>query len=318
MAGHEVSGISLPPEDKSIFKLANLTQIFNNSLEIDIRDKLKVCEALKSTQPDALIHLAAQPLVRKSYADPIDTFETNILGTWNLLSGIASTESIKSAVMVTTDKVYSNNNAGHPFHESDPLGWADPYSTSKAAADLIVQSWQKSYEYKNLAIARAGNVIGGGDIGEDRLIPDIIKAHNSNSPLRLRFPNATRPWQHVLDCVGGYLTLLETSNVKDISGAWNFGPAEGDDKTVESVVKSFLTRMNSQIPVIEDDLPAHLEAQRLMLNSDKAISELDWKRHLSSAEAINWTVDFHLRINNGEDYRDVMNDQIKTFKSLAK
>ena len=314
--GHRVSGISLSPELNSIFERCELESIFEYSTYEDIRDRKRLNNFVKKVQPDALIHLAAQPIVRKSYSNPLDTFETNVMGTWNVLQEVTESTSIKASLFITTDKVYLNENSGKHFKEMDPLGAADPYSTSKAAADLLVQSWKKCYSEKLISIARAGNVIGGGDIGENRLIPDILRALESKTSLRVRYPNSTRPWQHVLDCVNGYLGLLEKSYVEKIDGVWNFGPLESDEKSVENVVKIFLNNLGSDLAIEYDISNSREEAVRLMLNSEKAVAELDWRRKFSSDDAIKWTAEFYLQVERGETYLNAMRDQVVKFRSL--
>ncbi len=314
--GHRVSGISLTPEANSIYDRCELDSIFEHSAYEDIRDRAKLSNFIQKVQPDVLIHLAAQPIVRKSYLNPLDTFETNVMGTWNVLQEVTESPSIKASLFITTDKVYFNDNSGRHFRESDPLGAADPYSTSKAAADLLIQSWKKCHSDKLISIARAGNVIGGGDIGEDRLIPDIIRALESKTPLKIRYPNSTRPWQHVLDCVNGYLDLLEKSYFEKMDGVWNFGPLESDEKSVENVVRTFLSNMESNLEVEYDFLNSREEANRLMLNSEKAVAELEWNRKFSSEAAIKWTSEFYLQVERGETHLNVMRDQVVKFRKL--
>jgi len=314
--GHRVSGISLTPEANSIFDRCALESIFEHSVYEDIRDKTKLNDFIQKVQPDALIHLAAQPIVRKSYLNPLDTFESNVMGTWNVLHEVTESNSIKASLMITTDKVYLNENRGKHFKETDPLGAADPYSTSKAAADLLIQSWKKCHSNKLISIARAGNVIGGGDIGEDRLIPDIIRALESKTSLKIRFPNSTRPWQHVLDCVNGYLILLEKSYLEKIDGVWNFGPLESDEKSVENVVRTFLAYLKNDLTVEYEFSNSRQEANLLMLNSKKAVAELEWHRKLSSDDAIKWSAEFYLQIERGQTYLNVMRDQVVKFRNL--
>lgn len=314
--GHLVSGISLTPEANSIFDRCALDSIFEHSVYEDIRDKTKLNEFLQKVQPDALIHLAAQPIVRKSYLNPLETFETNVMGSWNVLHAVTESTSIKASLLITTDKVYLNENNGKHFKESDPLGAADPYSTSKAAADLLIQSWKKCHSEKFISIARAGNVIGGGDIAEDRLIPDIIRAIEFNTSLKIRYPNSTRPWQHVLDCVNGYLDLLEKSYLEKIDGIWNFGPLESDEKSVENVVSSLLNYLKNDLTVEYDYSNSREEANQLMLDSEKAVVELGWRRKFSSDDAIKWTAEFYSRVECGETYLNVMRDQVLKFRNL--
>lgn len=314
--GHRVSGVSLTPETNSIFSRCQLESIFEYSIYEDIRDKRRLNKVFQKVKPDALIHLAAQPIVRKSYLNPLDTFETNVMGTWNVLQEVSGSPSIKASLFITTDKVYLNDNSGQHFIETDPLGAADPYSTSKAAADLLIQSWKKCHSKSLISIARAGNVIGGGDIGEDRLIPDIIRAVEAKKSLSIRFPNSTRPWQHVLDCVNGYLVLLEKSYSEKIDGVWNFGPLESDEKSVENVVGTFLNKLGKKLEIEYGFSNSREEANRLMLNSEKAVAELEWSRKFSSDDAIKWTADFYLQLERGVSHFDVMRDQITKFRSL--
>jgi CDP-glucose 4,6-dehydratase len=316
LAGHQVSGLSLSADKQSLFIKSDLSKLFESDLVIDVRDRNAVKNAIRQISPDFIIHLAAQSLVKQSYIDPIETFEVNVMGTWHILESIQSVESVKSAIIVTTDKVYLNNNAGFPFKESSPLGAADPYSTSKAAADLLTQSWLKSYKEKPIAIARAGNVIGGGDIANHRLIPDILKAHHDKSQLKIRYPEATRPWQHVLDCVNGYLTLMEFSNNADFSAEWNFGPNDSDEISVKDVINKVMSNLDFSIDILQDNSIIQPEANRLALDSNKSLRKLKWHRKLDAFEAIDWTTDFYKRVSSGEKYLNVMVNQVNMFNSI--
>jgi CDP-glucose 4,6-dehydratase len=200
-AGHEVSGISLNPVEGSLFSRVRPRDLLNADVRLDIRDAAAVHEQIARIAPDVVIHLAAQPLVRESYRDPRGTFDTNVWGTINVLEATRRTESVQATLIVTTDKVYRNDGRSTGYVESDPLGGHDPYSASKAMADLATQSWRASYPGTPIAIARAGNVIGGGDVSPDRLMPDLIAAFATGTPARIRNPRAIRPWQHVLDCL---------------------------------------------------------------------------------------------------------------------
>ncbi|MFZ4497882.1 MAG: CDP-glucose 4,6-dehydratase, partial [Candidatus Nanopelagicales bacterium] len=207
--GHQVSGLALDPEPGALFETAKLHPLLAHDIRADIRDSANVMDALRVTAPDVVIHLAAQPLVRESYLNPRWTFETNVMGTMNVLEAVQQTPSVKTQLIITTDKVYRNVNQVAGYVEPDPLGGDDPYSASKAMADLLTHSWVTSFGGPPTAVARAGNVIGGGDVCKDRLIPDVIAALASGKAPVLRYPNAVRPWQHVLDCINGYLMLVD-------------------------------------------------------------------------------------------------------------
>lgn len=232
--GHELVGISLPPLDKSLYKEAKLSDLFDQEYFIDIRNRDEFTKAIKESVADVAFHLAAQPLVRESYKFPIETFETNVMGTLNFLEGIKNSD-ISAAVVITTDKVYKNKNLTRGYVEDDELGGHDPYSSSKAAADIATQSWIASYETQNISIARAGNVIGGGDWGADRLMPDLVRAFSSSSKTEIRYPNAVRPWQHVADCLNGYIALSRKMLDDHLYGEWNFGPEINIENTVAKV-----------------------------------------------------------------------------------
>lgn len=284
--GAEVSGMALPPDTTPAhWNQLNLPLISHLT---DINDAIAVKKILQQTQPELVFHLAAQPLVRASYHNPLDTWQTNVIGTANVLEACRHQENIRAIVVITTDKVYQNNNAEKDFVESDPLGGYDPYSASKAACELVVQSYRRSFfAEKNvlLASARAGNVIGGGDWAKDRLIPDIVRAVQSNltasslqSPLMIRYPHAIRPWQHVLDSLSGYLCLAHRLLLqeKDKATAWNFGPSPEHCRRVVDV----LLQMKLHWPDLhwreESVVQAH-EAERLTLDSSAAQAHLGWK-----------------------------------------
>jgi CDP-glucose 4,6-dehydratase len=207
MQGHTVSGISLDPDSKSVYVDARLSSIFSNDLRVDIRNRDSLRRAVEKISPDVIIHLAAQPLVLYSYLHPQETFDTNVMGTINLLETTRTLKDLRAVLIVTTDKVYRNRNHLRGYVEADELGGIDPYSASKAAADIAAQSWIESCAEIPITIARAGNVIGGGDWASDRIIPDLVRAYSANRKPVIRFPHAIRPWQHVLDCLNGYLKI---------------------------------------------------------------------------------------------------------------
>ncbi len=313
--GHDVVGISLPALDKSLYKDANLSDLFSSEHFIDIRNRSEFKRAIVSAKADIAFHLAAQPLVRESYKTPIETYETNVIGTLNFLDGIESTE-IKAAVVITTDKVYKNKNLLRGYSESEELGGHDPYSSSKAAADIATQSWIASYDVTNVAIARAGNVIGGGDWAADRLIPDLVDAFANNRPANIRYPNSIRPWQHVADCVAGYLALSDAMLASGVTGEWNFGPAIDTDTKVSKVADLAALAWGENASWQLDADPQLHEAGYLLLDSTKARNELNWHDKLDFEATIKWTFDFYKAAVNGANPRNLLQDQVTRFLSI--
>jgi CDP-glucose 4,6-dehydratase len=239
--GAKVTGISLPPATKpNLFTLVGIAEVTNSHF-IDIRDSEAVSKVVNKAQPEIFLHLAAQALVRPGYKDPLATFATNVMGTANVLNALRGVDSVKVVVAVTTDKVYKNLEHIYPYRETDALGGHDPYSASKAASEIVITSYRDSYLTEQgvaVASARAGNVIGGGDWSEDRLIPDAVRAWDANSPLEIRRPNAVRPWQHVLEPLNGYLVLAEKLYADfSLAGAYNFGPQTHGVATVKRVIE---------------------------------------------------------------------------------
>lgn len=279
--GAEVTGVALPPETSpNHWDLLGL-KVADHRL--DIRDADAVAALVKRTQPEIVFHLAAQPLVRRSYRDPLTTWSTNVMGTANVLEACRHTPSVRAIVAVTTDKCYENKEQSGGYREGDRLGGHDPYSASKAAMELLAASWRQSYfNEKNaplLATARAGNVIGGGDWSEDRLIPDLVRAVEAGRPLVIRSPKATRPWQHVLEPLAGYLLLGQRllEGKREFAEAWNFGPDDSGNQPVETVlnlIKSSWPAVNWQ--VADNASPLH-EAGLLHVDSTKAREKLGWK-----------------------------------------
>jgi CDP-glucose 4,6-dehydratase len=314
--GHEVVGISLPALDQSLYKEARLSDLFAEEKFIDIRNRSEFVDAVKGAKADVAFHLAAQPLVRESYKTPIETYETNVVGTLNFLKGIQESD-VKAAVVITTDKVYKNKNLLRGYVESDELGGHDPYSSSKAAADIATQSWVASYECRNISVARAGNVIGGGDWAADRLIPDLVNAFANNRPANIRYPNSIRPWQHVADCLAGYLALSNAMLSRGVIGEWNFGPTIDVNTTVSKVadlaVQSWVDKASWQL----DDNPQLHEAGYLLLDSTKARAELSWQDVLNFEETINWTMNFYKGMTNGLNARDILVQQVADFFELS-
>ena len=313
--GHDVVGISLPPLEKSLYKEASLSDLFSKEYFIDIRNRSEFKQAITSVDADVAFHLAAQPLVRESYNTPIETYETNVIGTLNFLHGIKETK-IQAAVVITTDKVYKNKNLLRGYVESDELGGHDPYSSSKAAADIATQSWVDSFGAKNISIARAGNVIGGGDWAADRLIPDLVNAFTNDASANIRYPNSIRPWQHVLDCLSGYVTLSDAMLDKGISGEWNFGPAIDTDTKVSKVADLAAHAWGQGASWALDSDPQLHEAGYLLLDSSKARRELDWQDKLDFGATIDWTIDFYKSAVNGKSPRVLLQEQVDAYSRL--
>ncbi len=313
--GHEVSGISIDSDSKALFSRTNLKSFLADDIRCDIRDSAKLSSYFRHINPDVVIHLAAQALVRESYKNPRDTFEVNAIGTLNVLNASQQINDLRAQLIVTTDKVYKNIGKTSGYVETEALGGQDPYSASKAMADIATQSWLSSFENPTTAIARAGNVIGGGDVCADRLIPDLIYSYSAGLVPRLRAPNSVRPWQHVLDCLSGYLLLVDALIDKNAEGAWNFGPDENQYKTVADVA-GIAGRVWGVEKSWENDLGNHPhEASLLMLNSNKARTELGWSDKLSFEESVNWTIDWYKKVHNGDDPLEETLKNIKSFQA---
>jgi len=318
LQGHTVSGISLDPFEKSLFVEARLDEIFKHDIRLDIRNAGDLASAVHNVSPDVIVHLAAQPLVRESYKDPVGTFDTNVLGTLNLLEATKGLGNLKATLIITTDKVYKNHNHLRGYTETDELGGDDPYSASKAAADIATQSWIKSFATSPVAIARAGNVIGGGDWATDRIIPDLVNAYSSNQLPTLRYPDAIRPWQHVLDCLNGYQKLINAMLDDGLSGEWNFGPTLEQKHTVAELVENFAHSWgiegSEQNWESEKSQQPH-EASYLLLDSSKARKSLSWNDKLDFGTSIDLTAQWFKR-SLTESPREITVDQIKKFISL--
>jgi CDP-glucose 4,6-dehydratase len=280
--GAEVVGISLAPKAQpNHWNLLGLELTVNHH-ELDIRHVAEVARVFKATQPEVVFHLAAQPLVRRSYRDPLETWSTNVMGTANVLEACRQTRSVQAILTVTTDKCYENQEWAWGYRETDRLGGHDPYSASKAASELVAESYRSAFLHAEdsplLATARAGNVIGGGDWSEDRLIPDLVRAMAAQQSLEIRSPNATRPWQHVLESLSGYLRLGQKliEGEENFDGAWNFGPERSGNCTVADV----LDRLQTHWPEMQWHQTAETqpyEANLLYLDSSKAHSQLGWQ-----------------------------------------
>lgn len=302
--GADVKGYSLAPEkDKDLYNLIEGDDHCYSSVIADIKDLHQLQGEIARFEPDFVFHLAAQSLVRRSYDEPVDTFMVNGQGTVHVLDAIRGLEKPCVGVMITTDKVYENPERGVAFKEDDKLGGYDPYSASKAVAEIIIESYTRSFfnpEYydkhkKSIASARAGNVIGGGDFADDRIIPDIVRALDFDEKVGLRNPGSIRPWQHVLEPLGAYLLLAAKMSEASVqyNTAYNFGPDVDDKKTVEELTQIFLDSYGKgEYEVLAQASAVH-EAKLLMLDSSKAADQLGWEPKLSATEAIKWTADWY-------------------------
>lgn len=313
--GHLVSGVSLEPVSGSLFERAELGKFLQNDIRCDIRDSTQLSSHFKQINPDVVIHLAAQALVRESYRSPKETFEINTIGTLNVLSASQQINDLKAQLIITTDKVYENIGKASGYVETEALGGQDPYSASKAMADIAVQSWLSSFENAPTAIARAGNVIGGGDICADRLIPDLVTSFSSGLTPKLRAPKSIRPWQHVLDCLNGYLILVEAVIKDNVNGAWNFGPVENQSKTVADIANMAGAVWGVEKSWESDSGVHPHEASLLMLNSDKARMQLGWSDKLNLEESVEWTINWYKNVHLGNHPLDEMFKNIMDFES---
>jgi CDP-glucose 4,6-dehydratase len=297
LLGAKVEGYSLKPNvNLNLYDLAKLNKEIHKTTFGDIRDYSKLKNSIKKFSPDFVVHMAAQPLVRESYVNPKYTYEVNTLGTVNILNILNEVKFIKSALIITTDKVYLNNNKKNYYEESDILGGFDPYSNSKSCAELVVNSYNRSFfEEKNIfvATARAGNVIGGGDFSKDRILPDYIRALLKNKRLILRSPNSIRPWQHVIDPLYGYLLLLMKLYKKEAitSNSFNFGPKKSNNKSVNDVINLINKDFNNSVRVIKKvhSSNTYHESKILMLNSDKSKKILNWQTKYNLEQSIKLT-----------------------------
>jgi CDP-glucose 4,6-dehydratase len=311
--GHQVSGLSLDPAAGSLYERAGVAELMCDDVRADVRDAAAVREAVGRAAPDVVLHLAAQPLVRESYREPRFTMETNVLGTYNVLEAVQAAGTVRAQVIVTTDKVYRNVGQLQGYQEQDPLGGLDPYSASKAAADIVTQSWIASTPSAvPTAIARAGNVVGGGDVCPDRLLVDLMGSFAAGTPAVLRSPASVRPWQHVLDCLDGYLVLVDALlDGRAVGEAFNFGPAAAHSATVGDVASRVATRWGADASWRAEPSESGLaEAALLTLDAGKAESRLGWRSVLDLDETLDLTVDWTRRTAAGEDARAVCLEQL--------
>lgn len=314
--GASVYGYALPPTHQSaLFVTARIADDIKHR-EADIRDLATLRAAMAEAEPDIIIHMAAQALVRPSYEEPVETFATNVMGTVNVLEAARQLRNVHAILIVTSDKCYENSGAGTAFREDDRLGGNDPYSNSKACAELVTHSYRRSFFAEHgaarVATARAGNVFGGGDWARDRLVPDAMQAFLDRQPLRIRNPNSVRPWQHVLDPILGYLTLVE----KLVAGAgfadgWNFGPNAESEQSVRNVVEHLQAMWGDGACWTSDDGPHPHEAAFLRLDCERASARLNWTPRLDLLQGLGFTVDWYKALQRGADMRQISLEQLE-------
>ena len=322
--GANLTGYSLPPPTKpSLFELVNVSDGMQ-SIEGDIRDLDHIKAVLQKNSPEILIHMAAQSLVVKSHDDPHDTYTTNVLGTLNILEALRHSNSIKAAIIITSDKCYQNKEWVWGYREYDSLGGIDPYSNSKACAELITSAYRDSY-FDNLkssvsvATVRAGNVIGGGDWAENRLIPDVMQSLISDYQVKIRNPNSVRPWQFVMEPLDGYLTLVEQlwANGTEYAGGWNFGPKENDAQTVSRIVEQLGLLWGKKTDWKELPQPYPHEANYVKLDCSKALQKLGWAPKLSLKTTLQWVVDWYKSYGNNEKLIELTQNQILEYQKIS-
>ncbi len=317
--GADVGGFALPPEPgRSHFGLLELQNKISHVVG-DIRDVSALSGALQSFRPEYVFHLAAQALVKKSYAEPDATFSTNVMGSVHLLEAVRRCDSVRSLVYVTSDKCYENEEWVWGYRESDRLGGHDPYSASKAAAEIAFSAYARSYfalrPGLGAATVRAGNVIGGGDWAEDRIIPDCVRAIEGGRPLSLRNPQATRPWQHVLEPLSGYLLLAARlrSRPEEYAGSWNFGPSTSEVRTVHEVANAIIGHIGRGSVVVADSPQRQHEARLLQLNCDKARQLLDWRPRWQVDKTLGVTALWYKSVLEGGDAQAMTRAQLRDY-----
>jgi len=320
--GAEVTGLALPAEPgPNLATMLGGAHLAGEHL-IDLRDAAATARAVAEARPEIVLHMAAQPIVRASYGDPVGTFASNVMGTVHLLDALRGAEGLRAVLVVTSDKVYENDGSGRAYTEGDRLGGHDPYSASKAATEIVAASFRRSFFADNgvrLATARGGNVVGGGDFAEDRLVPDIVRAAMSNRAVVLRNPQATRPWQHVLDCLAGYFAYAEAllEDGTEAPAVLNFGPAPGAEALPVALVAA---RLQSAMGMVgdwrADDAPKPHEMARLAIDARAARDKLGWRPKLDAEATIGWTADWYGAFLRGEDMAARTDAQIARYQEL--
>jgi len=323
--GAKVSGFALPPStEPSLFDSGRVADDIDSQF-VDLRDAREVRAAVHAAKPEIVLHLAAQPLVRQSYADPVETYATNVMGTVHLLEALRGLSGVRAVVIVTSDKCYENREWVWGYRENEPMGGFDPYSSSKGCVELVTAAYRNSFFPPSrhaehgvaMATARAGNVIGGGDWAADRLIPDCIRALEAGTPVRLRFPDAVRPWQHVLEPLAGYLTLAERLHVDGaaFAEAWNFGPSDEDARPVRWIVEQLVRGWGGGASWEADPKPQPHEANYLRLDSSKARIRLGWHPRWPLSGALEKIAAWHRAFTSGANMRDFTLAQIGAYEA---
>jgi len=322
--GANVTGYALPaPTVPSLFKDAGVADGMY-SVEADMRDLASLEKVIKDRQPEIVIHMAAQSLVRYSYDNPVETYATNVMGTVNLFEAVRRSGNVRVILNITSDKCYENKEWAWGYRENEPMGGHDPYSSSKGCAELVTEAYRKSYfegidSATVIASARAGNVIGGGDWATDRLIPDIIRAFLRETPVAIRNPGSIRPWQHVLEPLSGYLALVEHlwEGGQEFASGWNFGPSDSDARPVLWIVQEIISQWGAGASYEQDHQPHVHEANYLKLDSSKARNLLGWSPRLNLAKTLQWLVVWYQAHQKGEDMFKLTLSQIKDYQDLC-
>lgn len=320
--GAKVHGYSLsPPTSPNLFEIAQIAAGMASNTIADIRDQDKLRSAMIAAKPDVVFHLAAQPLVRYSYAQPVETYSVNVMGTVHLFEAVRACDSVKAVVNVTTDKCYENQEWDWGYRENEPMGGADPYSSSKGCVELVTSAYRRSF-LSDLGVlvasARAGNVIGGGDWAADRLIPDFLRALDAGKELNIRSPFSIRPWQHVLEPLSGYITLAEElyNGEQSFADGWNFGPEDADARPVNWIIEMLAT-LRTDVRWKVDASPQLHEANYLKLDSSKARNHLGWRPRWRLQQALQATIEWHEAWKGGADMRATSLLQIQAYAELS-
>lgn len=317
--GARVTGFALPADEISLFNQVRISDLVDH-VEGDIRNLTAVEAAMSASRPEIVMHLAAQPIVRLSYAEPVETFATNVQGTVHVLDACRRQPDLTAIVCVTSDKCYENREWVWPYRECDPMGGHDPYSSSKGAAEIVISAYRRSFFGQGeagLASVRAGNVIGGGDWAPDRLVPDIVRALVEGRRPLIRSPKAIRPWQHVLEALSGYLAIAErlAGGDRGFADGWNFGPADGDAQPVDWIVERLVTAWGGAGWDLAEGAQPH-EANTLKLDCSKARAALGWRSLLGLDGALEWIVDWHRNVASGADALTISLTQLDTYRRL--
>lgn len=320
--GAEVHGYALnPPTEPNFFIVAKIDEFITSNNIADIRDGEKLSHLMQTIRPEIVFHLAAQPLVRYSYDQPVETYAVNVMGTVYLLEAVRATSGVKTVVNVTSDKCYENREWMWPYREDEAMGGHDPYSSSKACSELVTAAYRRSFLGPagiQLASARAGNVIGGGDWAQDRLIPDFLRALDAKQTLKIRSPNAIRPWQHVIEPLAGYLTLAEKlyTDGEQFAEAWNFGPGDSAAKPVKWIVENLCKQVTGSAWEEDKVIQPH-EATYLKLDNSKAKSRLGWHPRWDLPTSLHHTLAWHLAWKRGDDMANTSLAQIREYEADA-